>query len=350
MWKAVPEPTLCFDGDIAGRKAAYRAVDTALELLQPGYSLRFALLPEGQDPDDLITAGGRGAIEKFLETAKPLATMLWERELETSDLTTPERRADFEQRLFTAVRQVGDERVRAHYSDHIQAKLKELWGSAGTARPPRAKRQPPGKQAARWAPGRGSNKRPWDMQFPPSQELKRLVTPTNAGMGGLRRQQLLLLALINHPHMIEDNLDLVSDLEFSNQALDSLRRELLDTAALQAPLETALLRDHLAQRGHSNILGQLDAGLSHKSDWFVQADAAKADVETGWFQLVVLHKKALMLNKELMAAELALAEEATEENLATLNEIREQLRSQAGEEATIEGFGEASGRESVISG
>ena len=51
-----------------------------------------------------------------------------------------------------------------------------------------------------------------------------------------------------------------------------------------------------------------------------------------------------------MAAELALAEEATEENLAALNEVREQLRSQAGEEATIEGFGEASGRATVISG
>ncbi|NNF80625.1 MAG: DNA primase [Rhizobiales bacterium] len=350
MWKAVPEPVLCFDGDVAGRKAAYRAVDTALALLQPGYSLRFALLPEGQDPDDLITEGGRGAIEKFLENAKPLAAMLWERELETSDLTTPERRADFEQRLFAAVRQVGDERVRAHYSDHIQTKLKELWGSAGTFRPPRAKRQKSGRQAARWSPGRGTNRRPWDMQFPPSQELKRLVTPTKAGMGGLYREQLLLLALVNHPYLVEEKLDLVAGLEFSNQDLDSLRREILDVAALQVPLETALLRDHLAQRGYSKILGQLDAGLSHKSDWFVQVDAAKADVETGWSQLVVLHMKALMLNKELMAAELALAEEATEENLAALNEVREQLRSQAGEEATIEGFGEASGRATVISG
>ncbi|MCP5084852.1 MAG: DNA primase [Alphaproteobacteria bacterium] len=350
MWKAVPEPVLCFDGDIAGRKAAFRAVDTALALLQPGYSLKFALLPEGQDPDDLITEGGRAAIEKFLENATPLAAMLWERELETSDLTTPERRADFEQRLFEAVRQVGDERVRAHYSDHIQTKLKELWGSAGTTRPPRPRRQKPGRQAARWSPGRGSHARPWDMQFPPSQELKRLVTPTKSGMGGLYREQLLLLALVNHPYLVEEKLDLVADLEFSNQDLDSLRREILDVAALQAPLETALLRDHLAQRGYSNILGQLDAGLSHKSDWFVQADAAKADVETGWSQLVVLHMKALMLNKELMAAELALAEEATEENLAALNEVREQLRSQAGEEATIEGFGEASGRATVISG
>ena len=118
---------------------------------------------------------------------------------------------------------------------------------------------------------------------------------------------------------------------------------------MQSPLDTALLRDHLGQRGYSDLLGKLDAGTSHKSDWFVHSEAARADVETGWSQLVLLHKKALMLNKELRSAELALADEATEENLAHLNEIREQLRSQAGEEATVEGFGEASGRPQALS-
>ena len=73
MWKAVPEPVLCFDGDLAGRKAAYRAIDTALALLQPGYSLKFAMLPDGSDPDDLITDGGRSAMEAVLGAAKPLA-------------------------------------------------------------------------------------------------------------------------------------------------------------------------------------------------------------------------------------------------------------------------------------
>ncbi len=350
MWKAVPEPVLCFDGDMAGRKAAYRAVDTALALLQPGHSLKFALLPDGKDPDDLINDGGREAIEQVLDAATPLASMLWDREMETSDLTTPERRADFEQRLLGAVRQVADERVRGHYNDHIQTKLKALWSSAGTARPARPTRQPPGAKRDRRSRGRGPVRRPWDMQFPPSQELKRLANPTKPDFGGRRREQLLVLALVNHPHLVEENVDLVADLEFSNQDLDTLRREILDVAALQAPLETALLRDHLAQRGYAQILGQLDAGLSHKSDWYVQPEAAQADVGTGWSQLVVLHKKALMLNKELMAAELALAEEATEENLAHLNEIRDQLRSQAGEEATIEGFGEASGRSGALSG
>ncbi len=53
------EPILCFDGDGAGRRAAYRALDVALPALQPGKSLRFALMPEGQDPDDLLRTGAR---------------------------------------------------------------------------------------------------------------------------------------------------------------------------------------------------------------------------------------------------------------------------------------------------
>ena len=66
------EPILCFDGDEAGRRAAYRAVDLALPLLKPGKSLKLATLPDGQDPDDLARSGGRDAIEDVLGAARPL--------------------------------------------------------------------------------------------------------------------------------------------------------------------------------------------------------------------------------------------------------------------------------------
>ena len=58
------EPVLCFDGDGAGLRAAYRAVDLAMPRLKPGKSLKFALLPQGQDPDDLVRSGGREAVER----------------------------------------------------------------------------------------------------------------------------------------------------------------------------------------------------------------------------------------------------------------------------------------------
>ncbi|HEV3044665.1 MAG TPA: DNA primase, partial [Roseiarcus sp.] len=72
LWRMADEPVLCFDGDKAGRRAAYRAVDLALPLLTPGKSLKFVSLPEGHDPDDLVRAGGREAVEEIISAARPL--------------------------------------------------------------------------------------------------------------------------------------------------------------------------------------------------------------------------------------------------------------------------------------
>src|SRR4029453_15316020 len=99
LWRITDEPMLCFDGDRAGQKAAYRAADLALPHLKPGKSLRFALLPEGQDPDDLARSGGRGAIEDVIAAARPLAEMIWLREIEGGAFATPERRAALEARI-----------------------------------------------------------------------------------------------------------------------------------------------------------------------------------------------------------------------------------------------------------
>src|SRR3954467_4632180 len=96
LWKVADEPILCFDGDAAGRRAAYPAVDLALPRLLPGKSLRFALLPEGQDPDDLVRSGGRDAVAEILGSARPLGEMLWQRETEAGVFDTPERRAALE--------------------------------------------------------------------------------------------------------------------------------------------------------------------------------------------------------------------------------------------------------------
>src|SRR6202167_3994284 len=98
-WRMADEPILCFDGDDAGRRAAYRALDLALPLLKPGKSLKLASLPDGQDPDDLARSGGRDAIADVLSAARPLAHVLWSRESEAGPFDTPERRAALEARM-----------------------------------------------------------------------------------------------------------------------------------------------------------------------------------------------------------------------------------------------------------
>src|SRR5262249_38095419 len=99
LWKRADEPVLCFDGDGAGRRAAYRAVDLALPHVQPGKSLKFAVLPEGQDPDDLVRSGGREAISEVIGAARSLSDMLWQRETEAGGFDTPERRAALDRRI-----------------------------------------------------------------------------------------------------------------------------------------------------------------------------------------------------------------------------------------------------------
>src|SRR5205085_6253938 len=127
LWKMADEPILCFDGDKAGQKAAYRAADMALPHLKPGKSLRFALLPEGQDPDDLARSGGRGAIEEVIAAARGLADVIWSREIEGGSFATPERRAALEARIRELSNGIADEVVRRYYRQDLGERLQRTF-------------------------------------------------------------------------------------------------------------------------------------------------------------------------------------------------------------------------------
>src|SRR6202795_1531814 len=131
LWKMADEPILCFDGDKAGQKAAWRAADLALPLLKPGKSLRFALLPEGQDPDDLARTSGRGAIEEVISAARGLADVIWSREIEAGTFATPERRAALEARIGELSNGIRDEVVRRHYRQNFSERLQRTFAPEG---------------------------------------------------------------------------------------------------------------------------------------------------------------------------------------------------------------------------
>ena len=127
LWKMADEPVLCFDGDGAGRRAAYRAVDLALPHVQPGKSLKFAILPDGQDPDDLVRSGGREAIGEVIASARPLAEMLWQRETESGGFDTPERRAALDRRVAEVTNAIADPSVRKYYRQDLAERVAGLF-------------------------------------------------------------------------------------------------------------------------------------------------------------------------------------------------------------------------------
>src|ERR1700749_3742363 len=129
--KMTDGPILCFNGDRAGQKAAWRAADLALPLLQPGKSLRFALLPEGQDPDDLARSCGRAAIEEVISAARGLSDVIWSREIEGSSYATPERRAALEKRIGELSNGIRDEVVRRYYRQDLAERLQKTFAPQG---------------------------------------------------------------------------------------------------------------------------------------------------------------------------------------------------------------------------
>ncbi len=126
LWRVAPEPILCFDGDGAGQRAAFRAVDTILPMLKPGISAQFAFLPDGLDPDDLVRSQGAAAFEAILARTKALFDVMWERELASQPLSTPEQRAAMEQRLKALVGKIADGTVRSHYEQEARQTLWSL--------------------------------------------------------------------------------------------------------------------------------------------------------------------------------------------------------------------------------
>jgi DNA primase len=129
MWRIHDEPIIALDGDKAGIAAALRVVDLALPLLESGKGLRFAILPTGLDPDDLIKAQGAGAMQKVLDDAQPMVTLLWRRETEGRSFDSPERKAALDKTLRAALTRITDPSIRSHYGEEIKRLRLDLFGT-----------------------------------------------------------------------------------------------------------------------------------------------------------------------------------------------------------------------------
>ena len=328
LWRMTPEPILCFDGDKAGLRAAYRAVERVLPLLKPGHSLRFALLPEGKDPDDLVREEGGDAMRDILAKARPLSDMLWEKEISTGQWDTPERRAKLEADLEAAVAAIADPKVRGHYAQALRERVAKFFGGV---RRPAARSGGYGQGGYRNERfgnrpfrGRGGFVRGEAYMPPVSPELRRSAL-ASGGAGEYGREGLLLLTLLNHPELLENYAEDISRIEIKTPTLDRLRNEIIDIAALHAPLEREALKGHLLSRNLAEIARRLEAGTAFRSDRFAWPDAAPDEAEAGFLHTLARYRRVIVLEAELKAAERALAEDMTEENFARLRAIHAQL-------------------------
>ncbi|MGC2788297.1 MAG: DNA primase [Roseiarcus sp.] len=338
LWAMASEPILCFDGDGAGRRAAFRAIETALPLIGAGKSLRFALLPEGQDPDDLIRQSGPAAIAEHLKDARPLAGVLFMRETDGERFDTPEQRAALERRLGEAVAKITDETLRRHYQADMRRRLSAFFG------------EDPGRPARGDISRRAGFSQRRGGSFPPLGPRVGLKEAPLAPQTKLARKapvparEVMILSIaLSHPALVESYCEELAATEFIGAGVSAMRDALI-AAPADALASSTALAEWLNGAGRGADRERI-LGLAAKMPnwWCMRAEAAPQDADLVLRQSLALHRRAGALHRDLKLAERLLATEPNELNLARLLDIKANLADLADAEAAIDGFGGGSG-------
>ncbi|RUV51709.1 MAG: DNA primase [Mesorhizobium sp.] len=350
LWRMAGEPVLCFDGDQAGLKAAWRAADMALPAVQAGRSVRFALLPEGKDPDDLVKADGPDAFRAVLSEARPLADLLWVRETAGGIFDTPERRAELEKTLRELTSRIRDESLRYHYQQEMRERVLSFFGTQRSARQGyqggRQDARPGGRfQGKGSAPGgqfaRGGNA---GGRTAITESLGRSALVKRGSEGMSVREATIIAALVNHPALIDENFEHVEFLDLANTDLKRLHAAILDAMAHDMANDRDAVIATIQRAGCGEIWARVVALIKRARQWPALETAGLDDARDAFSQALHLQRSARTLHKELKQAEAALASDPTDENYRHLVEIQAQFRDVQATEALIDGFGVSSGR------
>ena len=352
LWKMADEPVLCFDGDDAGMRAAYRAVELAMPRLKPGKSLKFALLPQGQDPDDLVRSAGREAVVEVIDAARPLAACCGRAKPKVTTFDTPERRAALEARINEVTTGIADEVVRnitgrisrTGCGNFLRRRGRNSATARGNLRGPRtatdsAIAKAPGNAATRRARRSGQHAL---CRGQPANGVEPAASWRAHGGAAARgadpagRAQPSLAAARPSGGISLARVPLRRRRK-AQRRVDRHRRPFggADSAAIKA---------ELAARDLTEVMGRIAASITTASVWGARPEAAPEDVLVTWQQLVALHRQWHSLTKELKDAEQALGQDASEANYLRLRDVKARLERMDGTEALIEGFGASSGR------
>ncbi len=303
LWLTAREPIICFDGDRAGEAAAARAIDRMLPNLREGHSFRFAFLPDGSDPDDLVRQEGAGALARCLASAKPLIDVVWLRELAAEPIDTPERRAAFEERLQRLLAQIANARVRDHYRREVKDRLFGLW---------REKR------------GAVPGKRPWT----PTKPAGGSKPPSAQGFA-----TTVILALVNHPWLLDRFAEDVGSLEFKVKPFAELLAFLTRTIFEHPGIERGRLAELLAKSNHAQLLEKIDQRSPFTRVTFLHPEMPPEIVEEQFIELLFRWRALPTLKRELheLADQLSEGSDAEYEQFTLL---QQQIASAGSRHAT----------------
>ena len=327
LWRVADEPVLSFDGDNAGQRAAVRAAERGLPLLVPGKSLRFVILPAGEDPDSLVQKHGREAMERLIDKAAPLVDTIWAHLILDADISTPERRAGLEKKVFGFLNDIEDDNVKKLYRSEFGRRLRDIFWQA--------------QQTERGKKYSGKTK-----TFLPTRQTNFKKTPIALGAGEKavteRMEQILVLTMVNHPQLLATHLEEFVQIELSQPPLMALKDAIVDMASEHDFLDAETMQSYLNVHDLWPEVSRLKTRC--KDDWFAHEEAALADAETGFAHTLSRFMRIGPALRELKAAEADFSADMTEKNQTRFLAAKQAFEALLGTESDIKNYGLASNR------
>lgn len=239
IWKMIPDfnkvPILCFDGDNAGRKAAGRVCERILPLLEPGKSVKFAFMPDGEDPDSLIKSSGVCGFKEVVSGAISLFDFLWNSYTVGESYETPDEKASIKKQLENEIARIAHRDVQEMYRSALRERISAVFY------PPR--QFSPSSDSSRFSKGKwGQQKNKFGLRPP---------KPTRGRNRESIFPKVVLAGVINHPFIFENVEDLLSGVTFKVVRLEQLRQSLCAFLGEEPDLNREKLVDYLGNEGYS---------------------------------------------------------------------------------------------------
>jgi DNA primase len=309
LWRLHGEPTLSFDGDRAGRQAASRAIDRALPLLKPGRSFRFAIVSGGKDPDDVLREQGPAALKTQLSETTPFAEALFMRERDAQPLDTPERRAALKQRLRQAAQMIGDKDLAQAYRDDLLGRFDALF--------PREAPRQGGPRQGRYGPGQPPLTGARDRTLDAARQLNRAPAPIVAAV---------VKYALTDPGAIDDHLEEFEQLGEADAAMAGIVREIVGLRLEADRLDSEALARHLAGRGYSAQLNDIDRAAPKAGAPSLRNDVTLAAARSQWQSALSGIVRLSALEDALRTAKAALGDGVSIAEFSALKNERDALR------------------------
>ena len=207
MWRISPEPIIALDGDKAGLRAAYRLIDLSLPLLRTGKALRFSIMPEGKDPDDLIRNEGASIFKNLIDEAVPMVDLIWRRETEGKSFDSPERRAGLDKSLSDVIALIKEKNLKNYYRDALFQARRQFFGRQNT--------------------GKTEFKSNFRLMPQSATKSSFLVATDEKTVSAQIRESTIIAVLMNFPELIEIFYDELVMIDLASPDCDLILKELV---------------------------------------------------------------------------------------------------------------------------